>query len=158
MNEYTRKSNATILVADDDPYIQEALKDRLASLGYQVIQAQDGKEALDLILRQAPHLAFLDVEMPGMRGIDVLKQVRRHKLDFPVVMITAFGTIDLAVEAMKEGAFDFLPKPFKGNHVALVIEKALEQQRLKQHIAQDAGEPVVRRSAGRDAKAGRLAR
>jgi DNA-binding NtrC family response regulator len=127
--------NASILVADDDPYIQEALKDRLESLGYQVVQAADGKQALDMMLRQAPHMAFLDIEMPGMKGIDVLKQVRRRELDFPVVMITAYGTIDLAVEAMKEGAFDFIPKPFKGGHVALVVQKALEQQRLKQTVA-----------------------
>jgi DNA-binding NtrC family response regulator len=127
--------NATILVADDDPYIQEALKDRLESLGYQVLQAADGKQALDMIIRQSPHLAFLDIEMPGMKGIDVLKETRQRELDFPVVMITAYGTIDLAVEAMKEGAFDFIPKPFKGNHVALVVEKALEQQRLKRNIA-----------------------
>jgi len=127
--------NATILVADDDPYIQEALKDRLESLGYDVVQATDGKHALEMMLRQAPQMAFLDIEMPGMKGIDVLKEIRRRDLDFPVVMITAYGTIDLAVEAMKGGAFDFIPKPFKGNHVALVIEKALERQRLKQNIA-----------------------
>jgi DNA-binding NtrC family response regulator len=127
--------NTTILVADDDPYIQEALKDRLESIGYQVLQAADGNQALELMLRQSPHMAFLDIEMPGMKGIDVLKEVRRREMDFPVVMITAYGTIDLAVEAIKEGAFDFIPKPFKGNHVALVVEKALEQQRLKQNIA-----------------------
>ena len=129
------KPNVTILVADDDPYIQEALKDRLESLGYQVVQASDGKQALELMVRQAPHLAFLDIEMPGLKGIEVLKQARQREMDFPVVMITAYGTIDLAVEAMKEGAFDFIPKPFKGNHVALVVEKALEQQRLKQNLA-----------------------
>jgi len=129
------KVKETILVADDDPYIQEALKDRLESLGYQVMQATDGKQALGMMLRQAPHMAFLDIEMPGMKGIDVLKETRRREMDFPVVMITAYGSIDLAVEAMKEGAFDFIPKPFKGNHVGLVVQKALEQQRLKQNIA-----------------------
>jgi len=128
-------ANATILVADNDPYVQEALKDRLESLGYQVLQATDGTQALGMMFRQAPHMAFLDIEMPGMKGIEVLKQVRRREMDFPVVMITAYGTIDLAVEAMKEGAFDFIPKPFKGNHIALVVQKALEQQRLKQNIA-----------------------
>jgi DNA-binding NtrC family response regulator len=125
----------TILVADDDPYIQEALKDRLEALGYKVLQATDGSQALNMMLRQAPHLAFLDIEMPGMRGIDVLRQARARELDFPMVMITAYGTIDLAVEAMKEGAFDFIPKPFKGNHVALVVQKALEQNRLRQNLA-----------------------
>ncbi len=127
--------NATILVADDDPYIQEVLKDRLESLGYQVLQAADGKQALDIMLRQAPQMAFLDIEMPHMKGIEVLKEIRQRELELPVVMITAYGTIDLAVEAMKEGAFDFIPKPFKGSHVAMVIEKALERQRLRQSVA-----------------------
>ncbi len=125
----------TILVADDDPYIQEALKDRLVSLGYRVLVVGDGNSALELIGRQTPQMAFLDIEMPGMKGMEVLKEIRRRERDLPVVMITAYGTIDLAVEAMKEGAFDFIPKPFKGAHVALLVQKALEQQRLKRGIA-----------------------
>ena len=125
----------TILVVDDDPFIQEALKDRLESLGYRVLGAANGLDALELIDRRDPHLAFLDVEMPGMKGIDVLKEIRRREKDFPVVMITAYGTIDLAVQAMKEGAHDFLPKPFKGGHIAAVVQKALEQQRLRREIS-----------------------
>jgi DNA-binding NtrC family response regulator len=134
----------TILVADDDPYIQEALKDRLESLGHRVLVVGDGKAALESIARDSPQMAFLDIEMPGMKGMEVLKEIHRRDQDLPVVMITAYGTIDLAVEAMKEGAFDFIPKPFKGAHVAMVVHKALEQQRLKHSMAM-LGEEIDKR-------------
>jgi DNA-binding NtrC family response regulator len=120
-----------ILVVDDDPYIQEALGDRLESLGYGVTRASDGKQALEFIDRQDPQMVFLDIEMPGMKGLDVLREIRRREKDCPVVMITAYGSIDLAVEAMKEGAYDFIPKPFKAGHIALVVDKAMERQRLR---------------------------
>jgi DNA-binding NtrC family response regulator len=120
-----------ILVVDDDPYIQEALGDRLESLGYGVTRASDGKQALEFIDHQDPQMVFLDIEMPGMKGLDVLREIRRREKDFPVVMITAYGSIDLAVEAMKEGAYDFIPKPFKAGHIALVVDKAIERQRLR---------------------------
>lgn len=121
----------TILVADDDPYIQEVLGDRLESLGYRVLRVADGKQALEMIERQDPHMVFLDIEMPGMKGLDVLREVRKREKDFPVVMITAYGSIDMAVEAMKEGAYDFIPKPFKASHIAHVVEKAMERQKLR---------------------------
>ena len=124
----------TILVIDDDPYIQEALKDRLESLGYQVMQATDGKQALEMIGQQTPQMAFLDIEMPGMKGLEVLNEIRRQEKDFPVVMITAYGTIDIAVEAMKHGAADFVAKPFKGSHIAMVVQRTMEQQRLRRGI------------------------
>ncbi|MGZ8466613.1 MAG: sigma-54-dependent transcriptional regulator [Candidatus Binatia bacterium] len=124
----------TILVVDDDPYIQEALKDRLESLGYQVMQATDGKQALEMIGQQTPQMAFLDIEMTGMNGMEVLKELRRQEKDFPVIMITAYGTIDIAVEAMKEGAADFVAKPFKGSHIAMVVQRTMEQQRLRRGI------------------------
>jgi DNA-binding NtrC family response regulator len=120
-----------ILVVDDDPYIQEALGDRLESLGYGVMRASDGNQALEIIDHQDPQMVFLDIEMPGMKGLDVLREIRKREKDFPVVMITAYGSVDLAVEAMKEGAYDFIPKPFKAGHIALVVDKALERQRLR---------------------------
>ncbi|HEX2227551.1 MAG TPA: sigma-54 dependent transcriptional regulator [Candidatus Binatia bacterium] len=124
----------TILVADDDEFIQEALMDRLQALGYHVLQATDGAQALHLIERRDPQMAFLDIEMPGMKGMEVLREIRRREKNLPVVMITAYGTIDLAVEAMKEGAYDFIAKPFKGTHVALLVQKALEEQRLRREV------------------------
>jgi DNA-binding NtrC family response regulator len=120
-----------ILVADDDPYVQEILKDRLESLGYRVLIATDGAQALEIVNSDELHMMFLDIEMPGLKGLQVLRKIRRREKDFPVVIITAFGTIDLAVEAMKEGAFDFIPKPFKAAQIVHVMQKALEQQRLR---------------------------
>jgi DNA-binding NtrC family response regulator len=124
----------TILVADDDPYVQEALKDRLESLGCRVLQAADGLQAVEIIERQTPHMAFLDIEMPGMKGLDVLREIRKRDHNLPVVIITAYGTIGLAVEAMKEGAYDFIAKPFQGGHIALVVQKALEKERLTREV------------------------
>jgi DNA-binding NtrC family response regulator len=127
-------SGETILVVDDDPYIRQALEDRLASLGFQVMLASDGIQALEAVERGSPQLILLDIELPGIKGIDVLKEIRRRDIDVPVIMITAYGSIDLAVESMRQGAYDFVPKPFKPGHIPLVVEKALERQRLRREV------------------------
>ena len=124
----------TILVVDDDPYIQQALEDRLVSLGYGVLVSADGKQALEMVERHRPQLILLDIEIPGMKGLDVLKEIRRRELDIPVIMITAYGSIDVAVQAMKEGAYDFIPKPFQAVHIGLVVQKAMERQRLRTEV------------------------
>ena len=121
----------TILVVDDAPDIQEVLKDRLESLGYRVLTASDGNEGLELLDKQNPHLVLLDIEMPGMNGLEVLTEIRKKAREITVVMITAYGTIERAVQAMKEGAYDFIPKPFEPDHIALVVNKALERENLK---------------------------
>jgi len=79
-------------------------------------------------------LVLLDIEMPDMNGIDMLREIRRGEHDVTVVMITAYGTIERAVEAMKEGAYDFIPKPFEPDHIALIVAKALERETLKRGI------------------------
>jgi DNA-binding NtrC family response regulator len=127
-------SGETILVVDDDPYIQRVLEDRLESLGYRVVLAADGKQALELLDTHYPELVFLDIEIPAIKGLEVLKEIRQREGDLPVVMITAYGSIDLAVQAMKEGAFDFIPKPFKASHISLIAEKAMERQRLRREV------------------------
>ncbi len=119
-----KSSNENILVVDDDPDIREVLKDRLESLGYVVQAAADGKEALKVLEKQNPQLILLDIEMPAMSGLEILKEIRKRELDITVIMITAYGTIERAVEAMKEGAYDFIPKPFEPDHVALAVRKA----------------------------------
>jgi DNA-binding NtrC family response regulator len=124
----------TILVVDDDPDIQEVLKDRLESLGYRVLLASNGKEGLELLQKQSPHIVLLDIEMPGMSGLETLKEIRAREIDVTVVMITAYGTIERAVQAMKEGAYDFIPKPFEPEHIALMVQKALERERLKREV------------------------
>jgi len=126
--------NENILVVDDDPDIREVLKDRLESLGYRVLVAASGKEGLELLEKQNLQLILLDIEMPAMSGLEVLKEIRKRALDITVVMITAYGTIERAVEAMKEGAYDFIPKPFEPDHVALIVQKALEREKLKRGV------------------------
>ena len=123
-----------ILVVDDDADIREVLADRLESLGYRVFAAETAKVGLELLERQNPQLVLLDIEMPDMNGIDMLREIRRGEHDVTVVMITAYGTIERAVEAMKEGAYDFIPKPFEPDHVALIVAKALERETLKRGI------------------------
>jgi DNA-binding NtrC family response regulator len=148
-----KSSDATILVVDDDPDIREVLQDRLESLDYRVLTASSGKEGLDLLEKQSPQIALLDIEMPDMSGLEVLKEMRARAMDVTVVMITAYGTIERAVEAMKEGAYDFIPKPFDPEHIALIVKKALERERLRREVeilSEEVGERyhlVVGRSA-----------
>ena len=126
--------SSNILVVDDDADIREVLGDRLESLGYRVSAAENAKAGLELLERQNPQLVLLDIEMPDMNGIDMLREIRRREHDVTVVMITAYGTIERAVEAMKEGALDFIPKPFEPDHVALIVAKALERETLRRGI------------------------
>ena len=120
-----------ILVADDDPDIRDILKDTLSSLGARVTVACDGRECLNKIEAECPELILLDIEMPVKNGLDVLKEIGQRRFDTTVIMITAYGSIARAVQAMKEGAFDFITKPFELDHIALVVEKALARERLK---------------------------
>ena len=99
---------ATILIIDDELDTREVLEDRLQSLGYRVFAAETAKEGLELLERQNPQLVLLDIEMPDMNGMDLLREIRRREHDVTVVMITAYGTVERAVEAMKEGAYDFI--------------------------------------------------
>ncbi len=129
-----KPTKGTILVVDDDPDIREVLRDRLESLGYGVLTAANGKEGLEFLEKQSPQMVLLDIEMPDMNGLEVLKEIRRRENDVTVVMITAYGTIERAVQAMKEGAYDFVPKPFEPDHIALIVQKALERERLQRGV------------------------
>jgi DNA-binding NtrC family response regulator len=120
-----------ILIVDDDPDIRSILQDRLESLDYQTVTAADGQEALVKVAKEDPDLMFLDLQMPQMNGLQVLKNLKDHA-DLPVIVITAFGSIENAVEAMRQGAFDFITKPFSPNHLDIVTKKALERRALVQ--------------------------
>lgn len=141
---------ARILIVDDDPDILSGLKRRLEWLGYQTITAKDGAEALAAIQRESPALVLLDLELPIVSGIDVLKRLNdvwkadqqtssapldgSHEPAIPIIILTAFGTINRAVEAMKLGACDFLTKPFDPDHLGMLIQKVLERQSLKREV------------------------
>src|SRR5713101_3159945 len=123
-----------VLVVEDDADIATVLRDRLQAMGHEVMTVGDGQAALDTLQRAAPGLMFLDIELPKLNGIEVLKRVHKELPDLPVVVMTAYGTIPLAVEAMKEGATDFVTKPFDPEYLNLVSGKTLERSTLKREV------------------------
>ena len=123
-----------ILIVDDEPFNLDLLEQELGDLGYPSERASDGKQALEKIAKLDPDLVLLDYRMPDMNGIDVLREIRQRNKDLPVIMITAYGTIDVAVEAVKAGADDFITKPFDPEHLALVVKKALERAELRAEV------------------------
>jgi DNA-binding NtrC family response regulator len=126
--------NGQILVVDDDADIREVLKDRLEYLGYRVTLASHGNEGLQQVEKNGLNMVFLDIQMPDMSGLDVLREIRRRGHQIPVAMITAYGSIDRAVEAMKQGAYDFITKPFDPDYIALVAGKGMERQQVQREI------------------------
>jgi len=121
-----------ILVVDDDPDIVEVLGDRLISQGHSVRAAKDGLEALKAIREETPDIMLLDLQMPRMGGLELLRKLdEQGERDITVVVITAVGTIERAVEAMKSGAYDFITKPFNPEQVTLTVSKALERSDLR---------------------------
>jgi DNA-binding NtrC family response regulator len=123
-----------ILIVDDEPSNRNILRQEFAHRGYAVETANDGAEALRKVESARPDLVILDFMMPGMSGLEVLRELRKRENDPAVIMITAYGTVERAVEAMREGAYDFITRPFEPDHIALVVQKALERQRLKTGI------------------------
>jgi DNA-binding NtrC family response regulator len=121
---------ATVLIVDDDASARRLLQVRLQALGCEPITAADGKEALEALRRDLPAAMLLDLEMPRMGGLELLRELRRGGIDVPTIVITAHGSIETAVEAMKEGAYDFLPKPFDPHHLEIVVRKTLERRHL----------------------------
>jgi DNA-binding NtrC family response regulator len=102
-----------ILVIDDDPAIRDSLRMTLEYEGYEIVGAATGRDGLALVARETPDLVLLDVDMPGMGGLDVLKGLHTTHESLPVVMMSGQGTPEVVVEAMRTGAVDFLEKPFE---------------------------------------------
>jgi DNA-binding NtrC family response regulator len=123
-----------ILIADDEPSNRKILAQELVHRGFAVDTARGGREALAMIESTAPDLMILDYMMPDLSGLEVLKELRSNGNDMPVIMITAYGSVDRAVEAMKAGAYDFITRPFDPEHIDLVVRKALERQTLKREV------------------------
>jgi DNA-binding NtrC family response regulator len=124
----------TILIVDDEPSNRKILAQELQHRGFAVDTAGGGREALAMIESAPPDLAFIDFMMPDLSGLEVLKELRKKGIDTPVIMITAYGSVDRAVEAMKAGAYDFVTRPFDPDHIELVVRKALERQSLKREV------------------------
>jgi two-component system response regulator PilR (NtrC family) len=120
-----------ILIVDDEEVLRDVLDAVLRREGFDVLSASTGEEALNYLdSTEEVDLVILDVMLPGISGIDTLRAIRIANPTLPVIVITAFSSIDGAIEAMKQGAFHYIPKPFKNEEVILTVNKALEQRRL----------------------------
>jgi signal transduction histidine kinase len=128
--------NTSVLVVDDDADIAQVLCDRLEAMGHKIRSASDGMAALTAIREDVPGLVFLDIQMPKMSGLEALREMRKEWPELPVIIMTAHGTIPQAVEAMKQGAVDFITKPFDMNQLKSVIDKALERKALSGEVLQ----------------------
>lgn len=121
---------ARVVVIDDDYAMRLSCRQILAKSGYEVETFEDGAKGLEAVLEQPPDLVVVDLKMPGISGMDVIARVREMDPDIVVVVITGYPTIGSAVDAIKVGAFDFLPKPFTPDELRLVVRRALGRRRL----------------------------
>jgi len=123
-------SLATLLVADDDPAVRQSLERALTREGYSVVLAPDGLAALDRLKAGGVDLVLSDLKMPGLTGLELLREAKAVAPDVDVILLTAFGTVEEAVKAMKDGATDFLTKPFQRAQLTKVVRQALERRDL----------------------------
>ncbi len=119
-----------ILIVDDEVPMRKNISDLLSPLGYYTIEAGNGEGALVMFTQQKPHVIILDINLPGKNGLAVLKEIKAISDDVPVIIFTAFGTSERAIEAMKLGAFDYLEKPFELDEFVLTVERACEYHSL----------------------------
>lgn len=122
----------TVLIVDDEEAIRDSCRQVLSKSGYECHTAVDGIEGLHLVHQVDPDVILLDLMMPGVQGLEVLDQVLRSHPNTVCIVITGYATIESAVDAMKRGAFDFLPKPFTPEELRLIVTRGLEQRRLLQ--------------------------
>jgi two-component system response regulator HydG len=121
---------ATLLVADDDPGLRESLQRTLTRAGHRVVLAPNGRAALEQLQGGGVDLVLTDLKMPGLSGLELLRAAKAAAPDVDVILITAFGTVEEAVSAMKDGAYDFITKPFRGEQLLKLVAKALERRQL----------------------------
>lgn len=133
---------STVLVVDDKEMMRESVTATLRRAGFDVASASDGAGALDAIARKRPDAVVTDLRMPGLSGLELLERVRRIDEDLPVVLMTAFGTVETAVTAMKSGAYDYVTKPFEGDELIISVKRAIA------HAAVVRENAVLRASAG----------
>jgi two-component system response regulator PilR (NtrC family) len=124
----------TILVIDDEAIMQEILADFLREEGFEVDIASSGEEGIELARDNAYDCAIVDLMMPGIDGIETMQALKGRDPDLPVIMITAFASVESAVEAMKRGAHEYITKPFKNDEVLVVLQNAIRQRRLEEEV------------------------
>jgi DNA-binding NtrC family response regulator len=122
---------ARILVADDQEMMRDSLAGLLVREGHEVVAATDGAVAVSKLSASKFDLLITDLKMPKLTGIELLAEAKRIRAEMPVVLMTAFATVQTAVEAMKLGAYDYIQKPFEGDEIKMMVERTLEHSRLK---------------------------
>ena len=140
----------TILIVEDKESMARMLEETLEGEGYKTIIARDAKEGIRMIRKENPDMLLTDLKLPDKNGIDVLKASKDEAPLRPVIVMTAYGSVEVAVSAMKEGAFDFITKPFDTDHLRMLINRALENQQLvkenmllKEAFSATLGLPVI---------------
>lgn len=135
----------TVLVVDDKELLRDSVGTTLSRAGMTVEVADGAQAAIDLVARKRPDCVVTDLKMPGMTGIDLLGELKKIDDDLPIILMTAFGTVETAVKALKLGAFDYLTKPFEGDELIIAVKRAIDHGRtLRENaILRTAGEPGV---------------
>jgi DNA-binding NtrC family response regulator len=136
MTENATRTGGRILVVDDDEFVCSSLKWLLADEGYDVETASDGKSALGVLSRQAFDLVLTDLMMPDVDGMAVLRETKRISPHTAVIILTGYGTLEAAMSALKEGAYDFLTKPCDDGEMRYKIQGALEQKHLRVRLSE----------------------
>jgi DNA-binding NtrC family response regulator len=124
-----------ILIVDDDPFMLELLTESLSERGFDPVAAPDGERALEILGRGEFHVALIDLSLPGIGGLDLMREVSTTAPETAVILMTGYPTLDSSIEAVRQGACDYILKPFKVQEVAAAVEKALGQMTLKAEIA-----------------------
>ena len=119
----------SILIIDDEAGMRDVISRLFADSGYETATAPDGAAGLAAAKQGEFDLVILDMSLPKMSGLDVLNGIKEHKPDLPVIMVTAYGSTQTAIEAMRLGAYDFITKPFELDELQMLAERALEQRR-----------------------------
>src|SRR3990170_4750642 len=141
---------STILIIEDKESMAKMLGQTIEAEGYRTLIARDGSTGINLINDERVDLVITDLKLPEKDGLEVLRAVKDKNPLIPVILMTAYGTIETAVSAMKEGAYEFLTKPFDTNHLLVLIKRAMESQRiiaenilLKEEFAEKLGFPKI---------------
>jgi DNA-binding NtrC family response regulator len=148
------KTRGRLLLVDDDPDLREMVSDRLRFLGFEIACAASGEEGLAVLRTDPAPVTLLDLQLPKASGMEVLERIAKEGLPTTVIVITAEGTLERAVEAMRAGAYDFLPKPLNPRHLEVVLHKAFERHELRERNERlqvelrDLDRPLVGGSAG----------
>lgn len=125
-----------ILVVDDELFVRELLLEFLSSQGYEVSLADSGENAVKIMQTEPMDVVLLDLKMPGINGIETLRQIKRIDANALAIIMTGYPTIESSIEALRHGAYDYVIKPFKLNELKSSIERALKEHRLKSEIGQ----------------------